>query len=509
MSRAAPRELPLGFDSVDAALAFIDSFKPAQRLSRLADLVQGTPQANPRFAALGAQLVKQTKRNVSLYRALCQQGAAAGATVDETWCAQQDVRNNEDVLSIEKEMGKAAARADRETQLTELANRLAFASDIGNVSDIHRHAQKQQELSNTPHLMVQSALQVFDALLFAATWDERDTPTSHTVLQAAARADAIATKSILAHKALQRDGPVVCVTEGADFDLFAEARLAHVVANMLHGNFDFAVGLLLSFPLRRDTAQIGKLEQLVQRWALPDQFAAAITLAVLAHAPRSGVVEAINHPELRSLLDAAPQLIPAFDGVINADFAAVGRGIAAAEAIARRDRLARRTTDTLTKLIRRNLVVQFVRPFKVVKLDSIARTFAMTPDQVERLLADLIRKEELGGSRIDLTANLLHAPAQLEADVHQAAIDQANAYVRETHQALRLHSLMQFQMAILPQRKRGMLELGADAAALYGMSADDIDAMMYGGGDDFGFGGGGGGAFRSGYGRPGRHGRRF
>ena len=501
--------LPLGFSNFSQLTEAIESFGPNQRFSKLADLASSCPQVGPQLYAYAAELAKAHTRTVSLYRNLC---AAGGVPVDEAWCSQQESTNNNDVLAIEKDIGKAANKMDRELQISEIGKRILFASEVGNVQDIHRFVQKQNALCNTAELAISSSLQTFDALLFAATWDDRDTPTTHTIAQPATRAEANATKNLLNFKE-QRDGSVVCQTEGAAFDLFAEARAAAILARILIGDMVEALGLVLSFPLRFDRAQIGKLENLVTRWTTPDRYAACLTLVVLAYGDREALQTTINHPEFRVLLETAPLLLDAFNGVLNADFASVGKGIAFAESLARSDRFIRRHCDNLTRLIRRNLVREFVRPYKVVKLEAVAETFQMNLESVERLLADLIRKSEIS-ARIDLNSNLLYASRQEDNDVHKASIHAANEYVRDMHQALRIQALMQHKMFI-PTKKRevGDRVQGGDAAL--------AEMMMGGGGmmmgdmddDDIGanmmmmmmMGGGGGGMMR---GRRGMGGRR-
>jgi hypothetical protein len=425
--------------------------------------------------------------------------------VDEKWCSEQESTNNTDVLAVEKDIGKAASKMDREGQIVEMGKRIAFASQVGNVQDIHRFVQKQQGLCNTPELSISCALQTFEALLFAATWDERDTPTAHTIAQPATRADTNATKNLLAFKE-QRDGSVACTTEGAAFDLFAEARAASIISRIFVSDMQEALQLILSFPLRADRAQIGKLESIVSKWTTPERYAAAITLVVLAYGSRDEATTVVNHPEFRVLLETAPQLLDAFNGYLTADFASVGKGISFAESLARGDRFTRKHCDSLARLIRRNLVVQFVRPYKVVKLEAVAETFQMNVESVERLLADLIRKDELR-ARIDLNSNLLYASRQQQNDVHQASIETANEYVKDMHQALRIQSMVQHKLAI-PVKRREIGGGGGD-----GGRGDMM--MMMGDMDDEGFGGdtdmmmammmGMGGGARFGGGGPNRH----
>lgn len=489
MSRA-PRDLPVGFNSAEQVINAINTFAPNQRFSKLADLAVSSPAINGNLVAYAAQLAKETTRNVSIYRTLC---SYSNQPVDEAWCAAQESTNNSDVLTIEKDIGKAASKMDREGQFSEMAKRIAFASEVGNVQDIHRFVQKQQALCNTPEMSVTSSLHTFDALLFAATWDDRDTPTSHTIAQPAARAESNATKNLLTFKE-QRDGTIACTTEGAVFDLFAEARAAAILARILCGDQTEALNLILSFPLRHDRAQVGKLESIVQRWTTADRYAACVTLVTLAYGDREAIQTVINHSEFRVLLETAPLLLDAFNGVLMADFATVGRGIAYAESLARSDRFMRKHADSLIRLIRRSLVRQFVSPYKVVKLEAVAETFQMSVESAERLLADLIRKDEIR-ARIDLNQNLLYAIRQQDNNVHQAAIHSANEYVKDMHQALRLQALVQHKMFIPMKRK----ELtggndrnggGGGGGGDGGFLGDDFDDEL--GGDDYGFGGGGG-----------------
>jgi len=174
---------------------------------------------------------------------------------------------------------------------------------------------------------------------------------------------------------------------------------------------------------------------------------------------------AFNRPRLKGMLEAAVwkkflELVPTWKKIIvafaNSSYADCFKLISLEKNRMLLDMYISPHFFQLEKLIRDRAFQQYFRPFKSVKIPSMARAFDMEIQFVEKYLVTLIADNKIQGRIDSHNKILLSRVADQRSVTYQESLDLGNRYVRDVKSLLMRMSLIKADFVVRPnQVKRG------------------------------------------------------
>ena len=142
----------------------------------------------------------------------------------------------------------------------------------------------------------------------------------------------------------------------------------------------------------------------------PEDICTYASLLALATQDRSDIQSLAEHPEALELVPAMREILRGFSRAhYSTVCSGLGAGIISKTVVPTELELYLRSqAQTITAKIQEKCVLEYLKPYQCVKLDTMAQEFGMS--HVEDLLADMIGRGVLLDSRLDLREGILHKP---------------------------------------------------------------------------------------------------